>query len=79
MYVYMQSSLLQKLLKVPICLLLTSSTDTRFRTPLHLAARKGNIECVKKLLRYKHAFEISAKDETNKTALHLATLRGHYE
>ena len=45
-------------------------------TPLHLAARRGNDEIVKVLLD-QPSVKIDAKDDSGKTALHLACSKGH--
>ena len=50
--------------------------DYESKTPLHLAAEKGHVECVKQLIQKDINLEAENKDK--QTPLHCAARRGHY-
>ena len=60
---------------------LVTSTDASYNTPLHLAAKEGNDEAVAELLKShsKTNIKIDAKNELNKTPIHLAASKGHVQ
>jgi len=49
--------------------------DSSHSTPLHIAASKGNLAAVKALLSAE--VKIDARNELNKTPMHLACQNGH--
>ena len=69
---------LQCILKIKDGYELVTSTDCSYDTPLHEAALKGNIDCVNVLLTLARAtIRVDAKNELNRTPLHLAASLGH--
>ena len=50
--------------------------DNESNTPLHLAAEKGHVECVKQLIHKNINLEAENKDK--QAPLHCAARRGHY-
>lgn len=54
---------------------LCRTVDSSHNTPLHVAAAKGNIGAIKLLLVTK--VKVDARNELNKTPMHLASQNGH--
>ena len=52
--------------------------DSSCDTPLHIAARFGDVEVVKQLLNSKQ-YEVDVQDSNQQTPLHLACAYGHVD
>ncbi len=50
--------------------------DKSLNTPLHLAAERGNLECVRHLMKCK-TIDLEAKNKDKWTPMHCAAARGH--
>ena len=51
--------------------------DRKEATPLHYAAKKGNLECVNALIQKSTFNTIHFVDKKGRTALHMAARQGH--
>ena len=68
-------SRVQCLLSHPIGAKLCSTADAAQNTPLHIAAREGKLDVVSILLCI--GVQVDARNEVNKTPIHLAAENGH--
>ena len=63
----------------PDSLSLLHQNDQFDNTPLHIAARYGQVEVVKELLNEEYGVDVDNKNEDERTPCHLAARHGHVD